>query len=597
MKIRFTTGSLAGRTYALKDGIAVVGRSHDCHVRIPKEFSSVSKRHLLLAKTPEGISLTNNSSHANTTFVDGASIPPGHKVFLRDGSVVRVGRQDTAAEFLIDDGDGAAYSGLEEATRGDRPTSTVGAATARMTSGAATQITKAGTVGTVMTALRQTGLPAAEGLVTERESHGGGTTQIASGETTGTAMPTSQSAGLPTFGTRIPETFSPKHQKALMDQDLGAAAEPGTQSSLDDEKTLPPGGTFKVDPEEIKKLIDEAIHIRKRRSALRFAVVVGVFLLSAITYYLLRPRPESELTWPKRADGSYAVCRRTIPVPLATEDEKVSFTIGVPEDARMVESVVSNDVSTTKRVQSYIGSARDVPLFVEAYCFRNPGSVDKTSKNRFDVYMRGLEEAGSWNVLSLRPMSFTGRDNGVPYFEAKYLRTIQSKTSTEQRFGYLMFIAYGDLSIVITREIPAIEQWRGSTLLAREILLSIGSSALDVRWEGRPDFRDSPVEELLSEADGYLSRKTPQLWKEVEFLLQSAMIKSVLEKSNPSGIRDKLRDLREKERLEFRRLHAMWENSNRLGDKAGCDAIISEAMNVFTKSDRRSWLLMKGMWK
>lgn len=564
MKIRVTTGSLAGKSYLLRDGVVVIGRSHDCHVRIPKESSSVSKRHLLLVLSPDGVSLTNNSSHSDTTFVDGASIPPGHKISIVDGNVVRIGRKGSDVEFQIEDDEGATSSGLEFGTRGGRPTETLG------------------------------------GTIATGQATRGGMTQLTNGGTVGTVMPGFQPTGLPTVGTRLPENFQQRPFKTVSSQGTVTVHEQGEGAPTDhgnDEKTLPPGGTIKVDPDEIKALIDEAILSRKRRAVFRFAVVVGVFILSAMTYYLLRPRPESELTWPTRSDGSYAVCRRAIPIPLANEGEEGGFSIGVPEDPRMAEYVSSNDVSTTQRVQSYIGAARDVPLFIEAYCFRDSKAVNKTTKQRFDVYVRGLESTGAWNFLAVRPVDFIGLDNGLPYFDAKYLRTIQSKTSSEQRYGHLMFAVYGDLTIVITREIPAIEQWRGSALLARERLLRVERAVLEVRWEGRPDFRDSSIDDLLAEVDGYLLRKTPQLWKEVEFLLQSAMIKSVLEKSDSSRIRTRLRKLRENERDEYCRLHSTWETFQRLGDKASCDSTISDALKVFSEADRRSWFLMKGEWR
>ena len=561
MKIRFKTGSLAGKAYQVKDGVVLVGRSHVCTVRIPgKEFPSVSKQHLLLMLTPEGMSLTNNSSHSDTTFVDGLPIPPGHKTFISDGSVVRIGRQGADMEFKVEGDEGMTSSGLEVETGGGRATGTVGAVTAQATRGSMTKITSGGTVGTV--------------------------------------MPGFQPTGLPTAGTRLPENFHQKPFKTFANQGTVTVHEQGAQTNHgDDEKTRNPDGTIPVDPEDIKILIQEAIRRRKAKSMMRFGLVIGILCLAAMTYYLMRPRPESILTWPKDANGRFACYTQSLVVPAATKEEKDGFSITVPNDSRMSVSVSSNEVGITTRILSYVGVARDVPFFVEAHCFRDVASVNKTSKSRFKAYMRSLEEAGSWNVLSTRPLAFLGMNNGLPYFEAKYLRTIQSKTAAEQRFGHLMFVVYGDLTIVVTREIPAIEQWRGSALLARELLFSVKGPVLDVRWEGRPDFRDSPVAVLLSEADGYVSLKTPQLWKEVEFLLQSAMIKAAIEKTDSSGVRDRLRKLREDERKEYNRLFGVWKRFDDLGDKARCDATITEARKVFTESDRRNWLLLKGVWR
>ncbi|MBQ3098037.1 MAG: FHA domain-containing protein, partial [Kiritimatiellae bacterium] len=302
MKIRFKTGSLTGKAYQVKDGVVLVGRSHVCTVRIPgKEFPSVSKQHLLLMLTPEGMSLTNNSSHSDTTFVDGLPIPPGHKTFISDGSVVRIGRQGADVEFKVEGDEGMKSSGLEVETGGGCATGTVGAVTAQATRGSMTKITSGGTVGTAMPGFQPTGLP-----------------------TAGTRLPAENAAagfqptGALTAGTCFPSGLQ-SQLKGNANQESDVTADPGTRTNHgNDEKTRNPDGTIPVDPEDIKILIQEAIRRRKAKSMMRFGLVIGILCLAAMTYYLMRPRPESMLTWPRDANGRFACYTQSLVVPAAT---------------------------------------------------------------------------------------------------------------------------------------------------------------------------------------------------------------------------------------------------------------------------------------
>ena len=129
-------------------------------------------------------------------------------------------------------------------------------------------------------------------------------------------------------------------------------------------------------------------------------------------------------------------------------------------------------------------------------------------------------------------------------------------------------------------------------------MVNFSEQAVFGYWEGRPDFRDEPVEDMISEAEGLLSRKAPLLWREVEYLLQSAMIKSGGEGRDFEDARKKLVKLRTDQKREFNRLKAA---SRRLKLNEAGKADVSaheEAIRVFSSpDDRRNSLLKRGKWE
>lgn len=562
--VKFIAGTLAGKAYPLGTAPVLIGRSRECNIVMPKTYSRVSKRHVTLEAKDGRIFLTNLSTHANTTRVGSNVVPPQHRAPVFPGDEVRLGPDGEIAFRIEREDDNATVAGFGFQAAGDAPTGNVAPVTHAhtMTLGTVAPGMQTITLGTVAPGMRQTEFTAAK--------------------TGAASMSRATMSQVPNDDCRT----------GTFDRQV-------TQDSRQEPETRPLETVF-VNPDEIKKLLEEANRKRKMRSTMRFFAVGVVLCVAATLYYAVRPKPERVLTWPLDESGAYSVRIFKLPVPSGKRGETSydGFSITVPWDDRLSVSTNRTASHVTFKVATYIGAKRDVPFFIETECRRDKSFVQSSGKALFDAYRKKLQDEGSWNLLSVKPMSFIGGGNGVPYFETRYLRTLQSESSSEQRFGHLLFVAYGDMTITVKREIPAIEQWRGSSLIAREVLLSANESIRDLRWEGREDHRDSTVAELLSEADGYLSRKAPQLWKDVEFLLQSAMIKSVLSGSDPSPIMTRLKALRKKERMEFRRIRAQWEHYSRLGDKAACDATIAEALKIFSdRLDRRHWFLLKGAWR
>ena len=208
------------------------------------------------------------------------------------------------------------------------------------------------------------------------------------------------------------------------------------------------------------------------------------------------------------------------------------------------------------------------------------------------------EESDGWNFQSLSPLEFQGEGHGLPFINAQYLRAIKTAEDTTQWFGYLLFTRIGDCVVAVSREIPAVEQWRGASVLATMQVLLTRSEVTEMQWEGLSGGRDASVDELLSEADGLLSRQSPLLWNEAEYILRCALIASADDVEVRERVESRWRELRRRQSLEYARLLAAWERERRLGNHAGCKFIMASALKVFASpDDRRNDLLRKGRWK
>ncbi len=354
--------------------------------------------------------------------------------------------------------------------------------------------------------------------------------------------------------------------------------------------------TVYVDQADIDKLIKELILAQKRKIFWRVFLFVLAFFAVAAAYYFLQPRPEKVLSWPRRDDGRYDVHSVQLETPFGAK----ALWLTVPGGPYLASTKDTNGVV---RVTTRLGKQRDVPFWVTFSCETNRDAVTQNRIVLFEKKKRQLAATGSWNFQASTPTAFLGADNGLPYLGAQYLRSVRKGMETEQRYGHLLFAVWGDKILTLLREIPAVEQWRGGAILSAEPLLNVERGALEARWEGRTDYRDEPVESMLSEADALLASKASMRWQEVEFLLQSVLIKSVLQtgseaqKTHEKSL-ERLRDLRQKERLEYSRLKGEWEKSKRLGDADGCRNTLGEALKIFSvPDDKRNAFFLKGGWK
>lgn len=566
----FKRGLLKDTGYPLGNGGVVFGRSSvDSDLKVEHDDNSVSRRHVELRVADGKVTLANLASLEGTTKVDGAPVPLNGSVELKPGSEVVLGSRGSVA-FVLRQDEVSPYSWQDQPESGAHLTATGATAGAAALSQDMDEIE--------MTSA----LPVDYIAVAARHE------------------PTGDDAVPPDATDAFAANFADIEQRRYIEPtDVGGelgGTEVETDSETDgktrENKTIVAGdGDFqKINIEEKRRRLLHRIKM--------FSLLLGAFAAISTAYFLMRPRPEAVLTWPKDAAGKYDMEK----INLDTKFGSKAFKLFVP--SRLDINIVSKTNDHLKLV-TRIGANRDVPFYVEFFCRCSPSNVTMSRDALLSRELSRFESSDKWNFQSKSSLAFIGSDNGLPYIDVQYLRSVETDDGTEQRYGQMLFATYADAILVVLREIPAFEQWRGTKIVASDPLLDISHDAQLARWEGRHDWRNSPVASLLAEADGLLALKSPYMWKDVEYLLQSALIVSTVANSREEGdvdefqrIIERLKQLRTDEKKEFNRLRISWESHDRLGEKAECKADMNEALRVFTMpDDARNARLQKGGWR
>ena len=76
------------KTFALSNPVTVLGRRHDCDLRIP--LPVVSRRHCQLTQNNDSIKLCDLSSRGGT-FLNGKKVEPEKDIVVRPGDYIRIG--------------------------------------------------------------------------------------------------------------------------------------------------------------------------------------------------------------------------------------------------------------------------------------------------------------------------------------------------------------------------------------------------------------------------------------------------------------------------------------------------------------------------
>lgn len=569
-RIKFIKGALCGREFQIGAAPLIVGRSHKCDVHVPDEtdYQDISRNHVMLI--PQGDSLFVLNMSSRLTRVDGLKIPANHRMQVDVGVKIGMGK---STEFRIESDDG----GLPAASVSDVATSDVASPETGACETNATMFAPD-------TAMPNGTLDVAAAMPTAMATAAATSAMTAAATSAATSVPAALAADAP-------------DDSAM---DIFTADEDDGEPDVDRQKTQGvdqtiAGRTVLISPEELASLIAANRTAKRRKTYRRMIVMVVASAIFAIAYLLMRPHPETSLTWPCDSTGHFDDRDVVLSSPIGDK----CVTLLLPNDARAKVSESSNGVAVAS---TYIGRDRDVNLRLRIVQRKDRAFLKKSRYQLFDEERQRLEEAGGWNFLSTSPMGFLGVDNGIPYFEVQYLRSDKmASDEVRQWFGYLLFAVHGDCSIRFTREIPAIEQWRGGAFLARETMMNFDAKVIDGHWEGRPDFRDDPVEAMLAEADGLLSRRSPLHWQEVEFILQSVMIKTEGHGPQFDGAMKRLMKLRGDQRKEFNRLKAQSQTERTLkGGKRGKEAgpALEAARRIFSSpDDMRCELLKRGRWE
>jgi hypothetical protein len=525
-QIHFISGEYKGEARTLSEGAPLLlGRSRSAAIRFLSP--DISGKHLELTLLPTGmVALKNLSSHR--TELNGQALSEGETVVLGEGDRVLLG---DATSFVFG------------------PLPAGGLNTPEVVAGEATCATN-------FAAAREVAIPATAPAprVTPSISKDESKTEIPEPE------PPAAEAVAPAQNDRtvIPEAdvvsskpeplaARPKSTPRPEEEDEGKTNQ--ADLSSDNETMMMQTRVASMDEMELLRKTRKP----KMQKWIIFlaAGMLASATLVAISYAVSQTHIENPLTWP-REGGKF---NDEVVVPdIGVEND---FIIYFPRHSTMKVVKEPNRIMAMTR----LGKRRDVPCRIIFQMNRSVDNLSVSRKKGFAAWQEKMMAAGGqWNFDADPQVYFRGKDHGLPYQMARYTRSVDK----EAWFGVVMYIKDRDWELILQREIPSSERYRGEQLLVDTPFMSVSPRYVMNHWEPGDVVLERPVQGMLEEAKQLLDRAIPlpRMWPQILNLLRNILAESL--KTNDTTTyaeaMDLLRDLRVKQ--------SKWLNSQTITYKA-----------------------------
>ncbi|MEI6646091.1 MAG: FHA domain-containing protein [bacterium] len=543
VQIQFVSGEYKGEFRELPEGTSMVlGRSRSATFRF--SAPDVSGKHLELTLLPSGdVAIKNLSSHR--TDVNGQALSEGEAVILSEGDRVAFG--DTNAFILIS----APKAMALEAGDPDGPTCATNFALAAevkamMPSAAPVQKSVAPPVSLGVDEAK-TEIPDEDAPVVAPKPY----VPVAAARVVAPAPVDDDATVVPEAPPQVKAMPAPAPAPARMPAPKKVAFVPPPQAKVDDEevKTAQAGEDEGDDETMMMQTrvasMEEMDLLRKTRKPkankrviwLAAAMGISAFLVG-IRYVVSQTNIENPITWPMDGDKF----NDEVLVPDIGVDK--DFILYFPRYRSMQVVKESNRIMAMTR----LGKRRDVPCRV---LFNMNKSLDNLSLNRAKGFKAWQDKmmalGGQWNFDEDSNVHFRGKDNGLPYQMARYTRSVEKVAW----FGVVMYIKDRDWEIIVQKEIPSSERYRGEALLVDTPFISVTPRYVLNHWEPGDVTFQMTVPEMLSEARLMLNRTvaTPRMWPHILDLLRNIMGASLRtnDMATYTVAMELLRDLRTKQ--------------------------------------------------
>lgn len=537
-QIQFLSGECKGEIRALPEGMPVLlGRSRSAALRLTTP--DISGKHLELTILPSGeVALKNLSAHR--TDVNGHALAEGEAVILAQGDCVAMG--DTTTFVLETLSVGAAEENAAEGLTCPTNFAPASEVKAMMAPSAAAPRTSCAPAVPPASDEAKTEIPEEDAAVDPNKTdpsgaEGGG----------GVAPPEDEER------TEIPDAVPPEKPAPASfwaRAPRRATAAPPPEAADDDESKTSTSAGEDVDNETMimqtrVATMDEMELLRKTRKPkmnkwviwLAASLAISAFLVGT-TYVVSQTNIENPLTWPMDGDRF--------------NDEVIAPDIGFDKDFILYfpryRSMQVVKESNRIMAMTRLGKRRDVPCRV---IFSMNKSLDNLSLSRAKGFKswqdKMMATGGQWNFDEDPKVHFRGRENGLPYQMARYTRSVDKMAW----FGVVMYIKDRDWELIVQKEIPSSERYRGEMLLVETPFISVTPRYVMNHWEPGEVTFQMTVPEMLSEAKIMLNRTvaTPRMWPHILDLLRNILAASVRanDETTYATAMDLLRDLRTKQ--------------------------------------------------
>ena len=552
-RIHFINGEVAGSVFDIPaNGTLSVGRSRSNSVCL--KAPDVSGRHLVLTASENGVTLESLSLRKTET--ESGRVEIGVKIPLAAGQTVKIGSSN---EFVLECAelrgdtveDIAPASEPNPAPRNFDENATIGGGAFPGGMDNKTVVVSEDFGNTVLSSTP-------ENPPMQPGAFGGGKTSVAA------------------------DSSGSRGEPAALERDM-----PGEDASIAYNNTVALQ-TRMASPDELEFMRVAYQKKRTKKTLIMSAAVTLSFALVFFVYFAFFHRePERYLSWPKNANGNYAIGRVDVPVPFGND---MDFQFPSAGNAKVSES------ENLFVVETRIGKYSDVPLRV-VLSFEKNGDFLKIDRRRaFEDWMNEKKSGdGNWNFDLIQPISFYGSFNGIPYLAANYSYVANS----ESYFGIAEFFRIEDWRFVLRKEIPMRERWRGESFIKNETMVFFANSLVFRAWEGFENPKSENPKASVEEAKRLLSRDSPAVWDKTDYLLKNALAVSLMngDMDTFSAAQALLVSLRESQ--------AVWYNAQKISynlaavrkDEKAARRVSENCKAVFSSDeDLRFHLIRQNKW-
>jgi hypothetical protein len=564
--IHFISGECKGEVRALtQEDPILLGRSRSATIRFLSP--DISGKHLELTLLPTGVvALKNMSTHR--TEVNGQALTEGEATVLNEGDRVLLG--DATSFVLEASSEGGALESPGVVNEATCATHFAGAPQVTPPTGVTAPLTSTPSSPSKSHDESKTEIPEGEPSVQPLAQAHNDRTEIPE------SRPAVQPAPRPFVAPPTPPPVEEEEQKTNQ-MDL----------SSDNETMMMQTRVASLDELEI---------LRKTRKPKmkKWVILLAVGMLAsaalvALSYLVSQTNIENPITWPKDGDKF--------------NDQVIVPEIGVGNDFIIYfpKHKSTKSVKEPNRIMAMtrLGKRYDVPCRVIFQMNRSVDNLSLSRKKGFAAWQEKMMAAGGqWNFDLDPQVYFRGKEHGLPYQMARYTRSVEK----EAWFGVVMYIKDRDWELILQREIPSSERYRGELLLVDTPFMSASPRYVMNHWEIGDVLLERPVQEMLDEAKQLLDRAIPlpRMWPHILNLLRNVLASSL--KTNDtatySEAMEMLRDLRIKQ--------SKWLNNQTISyrtalskDQGKQAAIIrQDCVTVFSdEDDLRCHELRNNQWK
>lgn len=358
---------------------------------------------------------------------------------------------------------------------------------------------------------------------------------------------TAVDATVKTSGVGVVSVSGEKPTEAPVDHENWGLPQIHTYSGTqDDDEETQAMLTRALLPEEEQRLrdIDRLAERKRIQMCLSLVAVVGAAITGA--WFYSRNQTENPLTWPVDASGEAVYADQM--VDLEGSGKKNVFGFFAPGGSHVKVDERPEQV----RLETRVGKRQDVPCRITLERAKSLENLTRSREQGFAAWKeRKIGEGGQWTFETIPGIQFVGQENGVPYLTAKYTRDDKGVSWS----GLAQYMRIHDWELVLLKEIPKSEWYRGAKLMEDNNFILIKQSFVKEYWEAEGGVPKRRAGDLLDDAAKLLAPSvTPGLQlNSVNKLLKDALVVSVASGDQEANDRATglLLELRRRQNAEF----------------------------------------------